>query len=156
MSLQSRITFVQFALNFKKKELTTLVDFTNSTTERYGLYVNYFGYYATITTLFRGQWTLYYASLYHLALRIVSGNWRKWLIELLSEGYFQRQRGVTCLISRKCSSLATFSGLEMCLSAVALDCGRTEGHLCVAAPRHAVHRHRGGGQAITARHHRPS
>jgi len=28
-----------------------LVDFTNSTTERNGLYVNYYGYYATITSV---------------------------------------------------------------------------------------------------------
>ena len=42
-----------------------LVDFTNATAERKGLY-NYYGYYATITSLLRGQCTLYYASLYHL------------------------------------------------------------------------------------------
>jgi len=35
-----------------------LVDFTNFTAERVGLYVNYYGYYATIT--------FYYASLYPL------------------------------------------------------------------------------------------
>ena len=32
-----------------------LVDFTNSTAEHSGLYVNNYGYYATTTSLLRGQ-----------------------------------------------------------------------------------------------------
>jgi len=34
-----------------------LVDFTNSTKERYGPYFNYYGHYTIITTLLRGQCT---------------------------------------------------------------------------------------------------
>jgi len=46
----NRITFVRFARNFNRK-LMTLIDSTNRTTERNGLYVNYYGYYVSITRL---------------------------------------------------------------------------------------------------------
>ena len=48
-----------------------LVDFTNFTTERTGLHVEYYIYYATITLLLRGQCTVYYASLYPLGGRSI-------------------------------------------------------------------------------------
>jgi len=38
-----------------KKKLMILVDFTNSTAEHSGLHVNNYGYYATTTSLLRGQ-----------------------------------------------------------------------------------------------------
>jgi len=67
------ITLVRFALNFNRK-LKTLVDFTNSTAERNGLY-NYYGYYATITSLLRVYCTLFYASLYPLECRPILVHW---------------------------------------------------------------------------------
>jgi len=39
-----------------------LVDLTNFTAKRNDLYANYYGSYANITSLLRGQFTLYYAS----------------------------------------------------------------------------------------------
>ena len=39
-----------------------LVHFTNPTAKRKCLYVNYYGYYATIASLLRDQCTLHYAS----------------------------------------------------------------------------------------------
>jgi len=42
------ITFVRFALNLNRKVMI-LADFSNSMVERNGIYVNYYGYYATIT-----------------------------------------------------------------------------------------------------------
>jgi len=61
----NRIIFLRFALNFKW-EVIILVDFTNSTAERNGLYVKYYGFYAAITSLLRDQCTHYYASSYPL------------------------------------------------------------------------------------------
>jgi len=61
----NRITFERFAMNFNRK-LIVLIDFTNSTAERNGLYVNYYGYYAIITSLAHVQCNLYYVSLFEI------------------------------------------------------------------------------------------
>ena len=50
----NRITFVRFAMNFNHK-LMILEDLTNFTAERKGLYVNYYGDYATIPSPLRCQ-----------------------------------------------------------------------------------------------------
>jgi len=60
------ITFVRFALYFNRK-LMILV----STVERSGLYVNFYGHYAFITSLLRDQGTLYDASSHLLEIRSV-------------------------------------------------------------------------------------
>jgi len=39
-----------------------LVDFTNASAERNGLYVNYYGYHATIPSLLRDQCTVQYSA----------------------------------------------------------------------------------------------
>ena len=70
----SRIVFVRFALNFNEK-LMILVDFSNFTAERNGLYVNYYGYYANITSLLHGQSTVSHKShdpCFHVFLMEVS------------------------------------------------------------------------------------
>jgi len=68
-----RITFVRFAQNFSRK-LMTLVDLTSSTAESNGLYVNYYGNYATIASILRDQCTVHhYASLCPLGVYSGSG-----------------------------------------------------------------------------------
>ena len=68
MALNARaklITFERFALNTK---LIILVDLTNAPVERNGLYVSYYCYYATFTSLLRGQCTFRYACLWYMLL----------------------------------------------------------------------------------------
>ena len=47
-----RMTFMRFALNFNM----FLVDYSKA--ERNGIYVTYYGYFASITSLLSGQYTL--------------------------------------------------------------------------------------------------